>query len=157
MRWKTADLNVETGRKVGLGKMAKRKILRHKSNLPETPAQELSEIELVAYRDLLDQIRRAGVERHASVEILCVAAIQKAQLELFNADIAKMESLVTHGANGQFMLHPYVKERRTLQNTYLGTLGKLLLTPRSKSTARVKEDDNTGFEAGEDPILKLCQ
>ena len=137
--------------------MTKRKIARYKSALPDVPDQPLSESELQAYVELLQQIRRAGVEKHASVEILCVAAIQKAQLELFNAKIAAMESLVTHGANGQFMLHPYVKERRTLQVTFLQTLGKLLLTPRSKSTARVKEDDNAGFEAGEDPILKLCQ
>jgi len=111
----------------------------------------------LAYTDLLEQVRRAGNEKHTSVEVLIVAATQKASLEEINMEINKLESKTINGSQGQIALHPLVKERRQLQNAFLQTLGKLLLTPRSKSTARVKEDDNAGFEADEDPILKLCQ
>ena len=135
----------------------KRKLERFKGVLPEVPDHPLTPGEQVAYTDLLAQLRRAGHEKHTSVEVLIVASTQKAALEEINEEINNLESKTIHGSQGQIALHPLVKERRQLQNAYLQTLGKLLLTPRSKSTARVKEDDNTGFEAGEDPILKLCQ
>ena len=137
--------------------MAKRKIARHQGELPNNPDHPLTAGEKVAYTDLLQQVRRAGNERHTSVEVLIVAATQKAALEEINAEINGLKSKTINGSTGQIALHPLVKERRQLQSAYLQTLGKLLLTPRSKSTARVKEDDNSGFTNGDDPILKLCQ
>ena len=137
--------------------MSKRKIERHKAGLPDVPEKVLNETELLAYQDLLKQIRRAGVEKHASVEILCVAAVQKALLDLLDEKIRALPTLVVETLHGSLSMHPYMRERRTLHTNYITTLGGLLLTPRSKSVARLKEDDNTGVTVEEDPILKLCQ
>jgi len=135
----------------------KKKIERHKKALPDIPDHPQTDLERLAYVDLLSQIRRAGNEKHTSVEVLIVAATQKAALEDLNSRINGLESLTIKGSHSQESLHPLVKERRQLQSGYLQTLGKLLLTPRSKHTARVKEDDvdpMTGGLDDDNPILR---
>ena len=136
----------------------KKKLERQRKNLPDVPEYPQTPEELAAYQDLLGQIRRAGNEKHTSIEILLVAATQRAHLEELNAKINALPSQTVNGSHGQVTLHPLVKERRQLQSSYLQTLGKLLLTTRSRAVSRLKDDqegdDMSGGLDDENPILR---
>lgn len=137
--------------------MPKKKLGRVKGELPKVPNVAMSAPEQAAYSDLLEQVKRCGNERNTSVEILVVAAKQKALLASIDEELSTVGVRTVRGANGQLMVHPLVKEQRQLQITFCNTLGKLLLTTRSKSVARLKEDAEGDLEDSDNPILKICK
>ena len=134
--------------------MPRKNMPRQETGLPKNPPALLVGKEKAIYSRLREQLCLGGYESHTGLETLVVASRQIARMEELARQIQKLDEWTITTSTGQLTLHPLVKELRAVEGSVYGALGKLLLTPRSKSTARIKQaPEDVSVE--DDCILKL--
>lgn len=121
------------------------KVFKKVVSLPVNPPG-LTPEERVCYQDLVGQIKDNQTDKETPLEIVLVAARQKARLELITKECHALgKNILIETMTNPARVHPLVQELRNLEKGYVDTLGRLCLTTSSKATAKI----NGGLGAGD--------
>lgn len=134
--------------------MPKKSMPRESAGLPAVPPPGLNSAEKKIYLRLRDQLVQAGFDQASVLESLLVTVQKKARLDKVQRLVGKLKNLTVTGSTGNEILHPLVRELRSLESSYESSLGRLLLTSRSQSVARVEQTPQN-ISPEDDCVLRL--
>jgi hypothetical protein len=121
------------------------KVFKKIVTLPAKP-KGLTVEEMDCYLDLVQQLKENQTHHETPLEVVLLGAKQKARLNKLYQDVQDLRgNFLIETMTNPARLHPLVQELRTMERTYLDTLGKMLLT----TTSRLGAKEHTGITAGD--------
>lgn len=105
----------------------------------DPPVSLVGDLERVCWSRIRGALVRSAYAQAVDVEAVALAARRMARVEMFAGMVANLrpDQVTTTGGNGQIRIHPAFAELQKAENALNQSLGALLLTPRSRSSARL--------------------
>ncbi len=91
------------------------------------------------YKALAAELAVEGYAAQTDWRTVAMVANAEADVKKMEEEVGGLSSFMTVGSAGQSSVHPLVKELRTQRAALANLYGALLMTPRSRSSAKITE------------------
>ncbi len=112
----------------------------------------LSKEEAKVYKALTRELVIEGYVCQIDWRVVALVAKAEVSVSRMEAEASALESFVSLGSAGQATVHPIVKELRTQRGALADLYAILLMTPRSRSSAKITEQQRATAASKSDEL-----